>query len=97
MRHVSDGKGLLINYRQLPQALFTAILPHFGVAIGDSERAVMQEVAGRDAKTPQQSFSDDSARKQQAASPQRRAIAAERIGGIYRQLESLRRADARSA
>jgi hypothetical protein len=97
VRHVSDGKGLLINYRQLPQALFTAILPHFGVAIGDSERAVMQEVAGRDAKTPQQSFSDDSARKQQAASPQRRAIAAERIGGIYRQLESLRRADARSA
>ncbi len=96
-RHVGDGKGLLINYRQLPQAMFTAILPHFGVVISDSERAIMQEAAGRDAKTPQQAFSGDSESKQQAASPATRAIAAERVGEIYRQLESLRRADARSA
>ena len=96
-RHVSDGKGLLINYRQLPQAMFTAILPHFGIVISDSERAIMQKAAGRDAKTPQQTFSGDSESKQQAASPATRAIAAERVGEIYRQLESLRRADARSA
>ena len=57
----------------------------------------MQEAAGRDAKTPRQAFSGDSESKQQAASPATRAIAAERVGEIYRQLESLRRADARSA
>ena len=38
VRHLSDG-GLLVNYRQLPEAVWTAILPHFGVACSEDERA----------------------------------------------------------
>jgi len=36
---------LLVNYRELPQALFTAILPHFGVACVEAERAASRSGA----------------------------------------------------
>ena len=45
-RHVGDGKGLLINYRQLPQAVFTTILPHFGFAMNDADRERHAECGG---------------------------------------------------
>src|ERR1051326_23264 len=90
--HYHEGGGLLVNYRQLPDALFPAILPHFGVAYGDAERAVMAAAARHDAKSPSFEFAPDSQAKQQAASPAARAATERWLGDVYDRLESMRTA-----
>jgi hypothetical protein len=90
--HYSAGGGLLVNYRQLPDALFTAILPHFGVECSAGDRAAMTEAARYDAKTPGFEFEPDSGAKQQAATPIARAAAERWLGDLYRRLEVLRAA-----
>jgi hypothetical protein len=90
--HHSAGGGLLVNYRQLPDALFTAILPHFGVQCGEADRAAMSDAARYDAKAPGFAFEPDSGSKQQAATPIARAAAERWLGDLYRRLEILRAA-----
>jgi hypothetical protein len=89
VRNVSDG-GLLVNYRQLPEAVWTAILPHFGVDCSEGEREVMAAAARYDAKTPGIEFAADSAAKQQGASEAARNAAERWLGDLYRRLETLR-------
>jgi hypothetical protein len=88
--HYAAGGGLLVNYRQLPDAIFTAILPHFGVECGEPDRTAMTEAARYDAKTPGFAFEPDSNAKQQAATPAARAAADRWLGELYRRLEALR-------
>ena len=88
--HYPAGGGLLINYRQLPSALWTTILPHFGVACTDGDRAAMVEAAARNAKTPGLAFVADSAVKQQEATEATRGLAEQWLGACYRQLEAMR-------
>ncbi len=87
VRHVSDG-GLLVNYQQLPEAIWTAILPHFGVACSAGERAAMAAAARHDAKAPAFEFAADSAAKQQEASEATRGAAERWLGDLYRRLEA---------
>jgi hypothetical protein len=89
-RHHPAGGGRLVNYRQLPEALFTEILPHFGVAVSETEAQAMRAAALRDAKTPEQVFAPDGQAKQQAATPALRAICERRLGEVYRRLEAMR-------
>jgi hypothetical protein len=84
------GGGLLVNYRDLPQALWTMILPHFSVAASAEERAVMAEPAKYDAKTPTFAFTPDSEARQRAAKPATRAAVAAWLDDIYGRLEALR-------
>ena len=90
--HYASGGGLLVNYRQLPDVLFTAILPHFGVPCGEADRAAMTQAARYDAKTPGFAFEPDSAAKQQAATPMRESPRSDGWGDLYRRLEALRAA-----
>jgi hypothetical protein len=90
VRHYPAGGGLLVNYRQLPEALFTEILPHFGVTVSEVERHAMRAATIRDAKTPEQTFAPDARDKQQAATPALRAICERRLASVYGQLEALR-------
>ena len=85
---LDDGEGLFVNYRELPQAVFTDILPHFGMACSERERSVMSEAARFDAKTPQLEFANDSAEKRRRASERTRALAERHLGEIYRRLEA---------
>ena len=89
-RSYSAGGGLLVNYRQLPDALFTAILPHFGVPSGEADRAAMTQAARYDAKSPGFEFAPDSGAKQRVATPVARAAAERWLGDLYRRLEVLR-------
>jgi len=84
------GGGLLVNYRQLPDALFTAILPHFGVVCGETDRTAMTQAARYDAKTPSFAFEPDSDSKQKAATQTARGAADRWLGDLYRRLEALR-------
>jgi hypothetical protein len=83
------GGGLLVNYRDLPQALWSQILPHFGIAAGDDDRERMAAAARNDAKAPDQAFLGDDGEKQRLTEALR-ATAEREIGGIYARLEALR-------
>ena len=90
VRHYPAGGGRLIDYRELPAALFATILPHFGVAPPEAEADVMRQAAVRDAKAPEQAFAPDGAAKRQAATAAVREICERRLGSVYRRLEALR-------
>jgi hypothetical protein len=92
LRHYGQGGGLLVNYRELPQALFTAILPHFGVACGEADRAAMSDATRYDAKTPGMTFAPDSEAKQRGASGATRGAAERWLRDPYSRLEALRAA-----
>ncbi len=90
LRHYSPGRALLINYSQLPEAAWTAILPHFGVPLSEGDRLDMAAAARRDAKAPSFEFAGDTQAKQQAATARVRSAASEWLGEIYGRLEVLR-------
>jgi hypothetical protein len=92
LRHYGEGGGLLVNYRELPEALFTAILPHFGVTGDEADRAAMIEATRYDAKSPGMAFTPDSEVKQRGASAATRAAAERWLRDLYRRLEALRAA-----
>ncbi|HEX4739089.1 MAG TPA: hypothetical protein VH331_16170 [Allosphingosinicella sp.] len=74
------GGGLFVDYADLPEAVFSAILPHFRVDPGET-RPLMAAAAARDAKTPSQPFESDAQTK--------RAQADEEIRAASRLLESV--------
>lgn len=90
LQQYDDGGGLLVEYRQLPSALWTMVLPHFGVACSERDKHAMAETARYDAKSPRFEFTVDSAAKQQAATEPTLAAAERWLGDIYRRLEAVR-------
>jgi hypothetical protein len=90
VRHYPAGGGRLVNYHQLPEALFTEILPHFGVAASEAEVQAMRAATVRDAKAPEHVFAPDGLDKQRAATPVLRAICERRLERVYRRLEAIR-------
>jgi len=88
----ASGTLLLLNYRQLPQAAWTKVGPHFGVACSVPDRDAMADAARFDAKAPGLAFAGDAAAKQQAASAAVRAAAERQVGELYRHLEESRAA-----
>jgi hypothetical protein len=92
-RHYRDGGGLLVNYCELPDAVWSRILPHFGVACSRSDRVAMAAAARYDAKAPTFVFAPDGAAKQYAATTAIRAAADKHLRPIYRRLEALRRSN----
>ena len=84
------ARGRLINYVELPNAVETAILPHFGIALADSARPALAAAARRDAKAPRTDFAPDSAEKQREASDAVRAAVTHYLAEPYRRLEMLR-------
>ncbi len=87
--HASLG-GLLVNYRELPAAIHTRILPHFGVDLDAEDRAAMDAASRLDAKKPHQPFTPDEAAKQKSATEAARAAAALHLSDVYRRLETAR-------
>lgn len=85
------GGGRFINYRQLPQAVSTAILPHLGISCDPDERERMQQAAQQDAKTPSLPFAGDTDAKHSAATEKIRRATGRRLGEIYGRLEALAR------
>ncbi|HYM01968.1 MAG TPA: sulfotransferase [Stellaceae bacterium] len=90
LQNFSGGGGLLVNYRDLPQALTAAILPHFGVESAGADLAAMADAAAFDAKTPSLPFAPDAAAKIRAADDAVRAAAETWIAPLYAELEALR-------
>ena len=89
LKNYIGGQGLLINYRDLPEAVWADVLPHFGVSCSAVDRAAMAEVGQYDAKSPELRFADDSVEKRKAATPAIQA-AAEQLRSLHARLEALR-------
>lgn len=87
--HWHLGGGLVVDYRELPDAMYTRILPHFGVDPTGEERALLEAASGRDAKAPREAFKDDSAKKREEARPETRAAADRHMAEIHARLQAL--------
>jgi hypothetical protein len=66
---MDDGPALLVDYRELPDAITTRVAPWFGIEIDDSETDRLMALAGRDAKNEAIPFEPDTAAKRGAATP----------------------------
>lgn len=92
-----QSRGLLVNYRQLPDAMDELILPHFGITPDPSERAAMAAVSGKNSKAPDTGFATDSAAKQREADPTLRAAADRHLAATYAALENVRQSPSSAA
>jgi hypothetical protein len=84
------GGGILVNYSELPDAVSSRILGHFGIEPGADDLAAMTIAARRDAKHRYQDFRRDADTKQRAASPDVREAVGKHLSGVYAELEALR-------
>jgi sulfotransferase family protein len=89
LSHADRGSALFVDYRDLPEAMFTRILPHFGTAPDSEELAQMHAAARRDAKAPGTVFTGDSAAKQSEASDEVRAAAGRHFAELTPRLQAL--------
>ncbi len=95
IEHYGDGGGLLIDYRELPEAVPDRLLAHFKLDCDAGELARMRDVARFDAKQPSLRFMDDSEAKRRAASPEIHALAEAMLVPLHARLEELRTQDGR--
>jgi hypothetical protein len=86
----AGGGGLLVNYSEIPQALWTRILPHFGLQSGEADQARMAAVTKFDAKWPGKAFAARNPHKDEALTDALRAVAERHVGPVYRALETVR-------
>jgi hypothetical protein len=85
-------RGMLVNYAQLPEAMWGNIARRFGVGFSADEIARMQAVALHDAKLPRQRFEADGESKRLEVSGAARAAAARWMSPHFDELERLRTA-----
>jgi len=82
--------GLLVNYRQLPEAIGGIINDHFKLGLTAADVAAIGMATARDAKNPQRVFEVDSAAKHADADARLRAMASRWLDRPYDELERLR-------
>ena len=82
--------GLMVNYRQLPDAVYSIIARHFRIEFSPHEIECMRQAAQFDAKDPSQRFEADTRKKNLAAADWMRQLAAQHLDPLYAQLESTR-------
>jgi hypothetical protein len=87
----------LVEYRELPQAVFTQLPEHFGLRYGADQLARMRETARFDAKQPERPFAADSEAKRRNASAEIRDLAASLLVPLYARLEALRLGESASS
>ena len=82
--------GHLVNFRELPAAVFERLAPIFG-GFTNEERDAMLAAARVNAKEPSLPYVDDTAEKQLTATPDIRRFVEIWLADLYEQLEAKRR------
>jgi len=85
--HRDDPKGLFLNYRDLPEAIWGSVAKHFRIEFSSEELALLRQAVQFSAKAPQMAFTGDSEEKQRAITPEMHALAAEWLDPVYRRFE----------
>ncbi|HLP10111.1 MAG TPA: hypothetical protein VK178_18255 [Opitutaceae bacterium] len=83
--------SLTLDYRALPLAVETLVVPHFGLRLSETDRAAMLSATAIYSKDASRCapFAGDSAAKQAEADPATRALAAEWLAPHYEKLRAL--------
>ena len=89
LQHHSGG-GLLINYKQLPEIVWTSLAEFFGLDFDDAEIETMKSKTTRHAKNPALVFQNDADNKRRKATEKVLAVTNTWIDPVYRELESAR-------
>jgi len=87
---VRSGNGRLVNYRQLPDAVWPALMDYWKVEFSGGETARMMDAALLNAKNPVLPFEADRQARRDSAPAELRAITRQWLDGVYQQLESQR-------
>jgi gluconate kinase len=82
--------GLLLNYEQLPEAMWTSIPNFFGIEYSEADIETLGRVARLDAKNPSLRFANDTKSKNRSATDLMRDMADELVVPVYKQLEAAR-------
>lgn len=90
LRYRRVGRGLLVNYSQLPDIFFDSLLDHFGVSYAPEEIERMRRATAFDAKRPGMQFKSDAAEKQREITAEARQLAERWMAPVYAELESAR-------
>ena len=85
-----DERGMLVNYRQIPDVVWEKLPGQFGFALTEGAMERMKEAASFDAKNRSRRFEGDSARRQAEASEEIRRAAERWVAPPYERLEELR-------
>ena len=92
LRHAGDGRVMLLNHRQLPAALMSALPRFFGITYTAAELEALRRTAQFHAKEPATRYVDDAAAKRLEATAAARQAAGQWLGALYEQLEAARAA-----
>jgi hypothetical protein len=87
--HAALGRGLFVDYADLPQAVETRILPHFGIVPDAEGLAALRIASGQDAKNPKFSFTADGERKRRDASADVQGAVATHLADVHHRLKEL--------
>jgi hypothetical protein len=90
----SDPRCLLVNYSELPEAMYGRLLGHFGLR--EEHVPAMRVAAQQSAKVPGMPFERDDKAKQAEASERLRTVVAEHLQPVYERLEVARRTQMRA-
>ncbi len=90
LQHHQSGAGMMVNYEQLPDAVWTRVADFFGAEVSDADLQAFRRVAKLDAKNPALGFESDSQAKQKKASEAARVASARWLAPLYEQLEAAR-------
>jgi hypothetical protein len=91
LQQTQNGRGRLVNYRQLPEAIWPELLAYWKVDFTPGQHDRMRAAARLNAKNPVLPFEPDSEAKRNSAPPELRALARQWLDGVYQQLEARRR------
>lgn len=83
---LAPDTDLLIDWRTLPDAVATRILPHIGITVSGGDAAAMAAASRRSAKAPHELYSPDSAAKRAAASDAVHRAVDRHIGAAWQRL-----------
>jgi len=84
--------GMLVNYTQLPEAMWDLIPKFFGIEYSQSDIKILNRVSRLDAKNPSLHFTNDTDAKNRSATDVMHSMADEWIVPIYERLEAARKA-----
>lgn len=90
LQHHQSCAGIMVNYEQLPDAVWTGVADFFGAEVSDADMQAFRRVATLDAKNPALGFESDSQAKQKKASEAVRVASARWLAPLYEQLEAAR-------
>ncbi|MDB6026341.1 MAG: aspartyl/asparaginyl beta-hydroxylase [Verrucomicrobiales bacterium] len=86
----SGGGGMLVNYLQLPHAVWPALTKFWRADFSGSEMETMLMASRFSAKNPSFSFESDTERKRREATEVIRHLSEQKLGGLFQKLENER-------